>query len=140
MGVTPDRARDLLEPYARRCERDVYFSHMAQEAHNESLARQARKTILVTAGVPRNPAVAVKLSSTAPPASGSLAARLSDALAPVDAGPAVHDPAMDTEPLVAPSVPPASTSTPIDVDKATASPSSHDIGTDTSTIYFDKTP
>ena len=67
-GVTPDRARDLLELYARRRERDVYFSHTAQEAHNESLARQARKTILVTAGAPRNPAVAVELSC--PPSVG----------------------------------------------------------------------
>ena len=140
VGVTPDRARDLLKPYARRRERDVYFSHTAQEAHNKSLARQARKTILVTAGAPRNPTVAVELSSTAPPASGSLAARLSNAPAPVDAGPAVHDPAMDTEPTVAPSVPPTSTSTPMDVDEATASPSSRDVGTDTSAIYFDKTP
>ena len=139
-GVTPDRARDLLEPYARRREHDVYFSHTAQEAHNETLARQARKTILVTAGVPHNPAVAVKLSSTAPPASGSLAAQLSDAPAPVDARPAVHDPAMDTEPTVAPSVPPASTSTPMDVDEAAASPSSRDVRTDMSAIYLDKTP
>ena len=57
VGVTPNRARDLLELYARRREHDVYFSHTAQEAHNESLARQACKTILVTAGAPRNPAV-----------------------------------------------------------------------------------
>ena len=65
----------------------------------------------------KNPAVAVELSLTA-----------------------VHDPAMDTEPTVAPSVPPASTSTPMDVDEATASPSSCDIRTDTSAIYFDRTP
>ena len=74
VGVTPDRARDLLEPYAHCRKRDVYFSHMAQEAHNESLAKQACKTILVTVGVPRNPTIAVEHSLTAPPMSGSLAA------------------------------------------------------------------
>ena len=73
-GVTPDRAHDLLKPYACCCKRDMYFSHMAQEAHNESLSRQARKTILVTVGVPRNPTIAVEHSSTAPQTSGSLAA------------------------------------------------------------------
>ena len=54
-GVMPNRAHDLLEPYARRHERNMYFSHMAQEAHNESHAKQACKAILVTVGAPRNP-------------------------------------------------------------------------------------
>ena len=119
----PDRDRDLLEPYARRCEHDVYFSHMAQEAHNESLTKQARKTILVTVGVPRNPTIAVEHRSTAPPTSGSLAARLFDVPASVDAGLAAHDSTMDTELVAAPLVPPASTSAPMDVDEAAASPS-----------------
>ena len=48
-------------------------------AHNESCVKQAHKTILVTVGVPRNPTMAVEHSSTAPPMSGSLAARLSNA-------------------------------------------------------------
>ena len=68
----PDRARNFLELYARRCEHNVYFSHMAQEAHNESLAKQAHKTILVTMGVPCNPTIAVAHSSTTLPMSGSL--------------------------------------------------------------------
>ena len=122
-GVTPDRARDLLELYARHRKRDVYFSHMAQEAHNESCAKQACKTILVTVGAPRNPTTAVEHSLTAPPMSGSLAARLSDAPASVDARLAVHDSTMDTEHSAAPLVPPASTSTPMDVDEAAALPS-----------------
>ena len=138
-GVTPDRARDLLEPYARHHERDVYFSHTAQEAHNKSHAKQARKTILVIVGAPRNPTMAVEHSSAAPPTSGSLAARLSDVPASVDAGLAVHDSTMDTEQSAAPLVPPASTSTPMDVDEAAASPSGRDIGMDMSAIYFDKT-
>ena len=140
VGVTPNRAHDLLKPYARRCEHDVYFSHMAQEAHNESLAKQARKTILVTVGMPCNPTIAVEHSSTAPLMSGSLTAQLSDVLASVDAGLAAHDSAMDTELSAAPLVPPASTSAPMDVDEAAASPSGRDIGMDTSAIYFDKTP
>ena len=74
VGVTPDRAHNLLEPYTHRREHDVYFSHMAQEAHNKTFARQARMTILVTVGVPCNPTVTVKHSSTAPPMSGSKAA------------------------------------------------------------------
>ena len=74
-GVMPDRARDFLKPYARRHECDVYFSHMAQEVHNESRAKQACKTILVTMGAPRNPTTAVEHSLTAPPpTSGNLAA------------------------------------------------------------------
>ena len=136
----PDRAHNLLKLYAHCCKRDVYLNHMAQEAHNKSLARQAHKTILVTMGVPCNPTIAVEHSSTAPPTSGSLAARLSNVLAPVDTGPAVHDPTMDTELTAAPPVPPTSTSTPMDVDEAPASPSGRDIGMDTSAIYFDKTP
>ena len=140
VGVMPDRAHDLLEPYARRRECDVYFSHIAQEAHNESFTRQGCKAILVTVGAPHNPTIAVEHSSTAPPMSGSLAAQLTDAQAPVNAGPTVHDPTMDTEPMVAPPVLPSSTSMPMDVDEATASPSSQDIGTDTSVIYFYKTP
>ena len=128
-GVTPDRVHDLLEPYAHCHKRDVYFSHMAQEAHNESLAKQARKTILVTVGVPRNSTMAVEHSSTAPPTSGSLTARLSDAPASVDTRLAVHDSTMDTEQSEAPLVPPASTSTPMDVDEAAASPSGRDMGT-----------
>ena len=123
VGVMPNRACDLLEPYAHRRKCDVYFSHMAQEVHNESRAKQARKTILVTMGAPRNPTMAVEHSSTAPSMSGSLAARLSDALASVNAGLAVHDSTMDTEHSAAPLVPPASTSTPMDVDEAAASPS-----------------
>ena len=136
----PNRACDLLELYACRCEHDMYFSHTAQEAHNESLARQARKTILVTVGAPRNPTIAVEHSSTAPLMSGSLAAQLSDMPASVDAGLVVHDSTMDTELVVALVVPPASTSAPMDVDEAVASPSGRDIGMDTSAIYFDKTP
>ena len=101
----------------------MYFSHTAQEAHNESRAKQARKTILVTMGAPRNPTMAVEHSSTAPPTSGSLAARLSDMLASVNAGLTVHDSTMDTEQSVAPLVPPVSTSTPMDVDEAAALPS-----------------
>ena len=123
MGVTPDRARDFLELYAHRRECDVYFSHMAQEAHNESCAKQAHKTSLVTVGAPRNPTTAVEHSSTAPPMFGSLTARLSDVPVSVDARLAVHDSTMDTERLAAPLVPPASTSTPMDVDEAAASPS-----------------
>ena len=72
-GVTPDKAHDLLEPYTHHREHDVYFSHTAQEAHNETLARQACKTILVTTGVPHDPTIMVEQSSTAPPSSGSLA-------------------------------------------------------------------
>ena len=139
-GVTPNRAHNLLKPYTRRCERNVYFSHMAQEVHNESLTRQARKTVLVTMGAHRNPTIAVKHSSTTPPMSGSLTARLSDVPAPVDAGLAVHDSTMDTELTAAPPVPPASTSARMDVDEAAASPSGQDIGMDTSAIYFNKTP
>ena len=123
VGVTPDRAHDFLELYTRHCKRDVYFSHTAQEMHNESCAKQARKTILVTVGAPRNPTTAVEHSSTAPPMFGSLTARLSDVPVSVDAGLAVHDSTMDTERLAAPLVPPASTSTPMDVDEAAASPS-----------------
>ena len=33
-GVIPNRACNLLGPYACCCERDMYFSHMAQSAHN----------------------------------------------------------------------------------------------------------
>ena len=73
-GVTPDRACDLLKPYAHHCKRDVYFSHTAQEAHNKTLARQARKTILVTVGAPCNPTSIVEHNSTAPLTSGSEAA------------------------------------------------------------------
>ena len=135
VGVMPNRARNLLKLYARHRKHNMYFSHMAQEAHNESRAKQARKTILVTMGT-----MAVEHSSTAPPMSGSLAARLSDVPVSVDAGLAVHDSTMDTKQLAAPLVPPASTSTPMDVDKAAALPSSRDIGTDTSAIYFNKTP
>ena len=121
-------------------QRDMYFSHTAQEAHNESLAKQAHKTILVTMGAPCNPTIAVEHSLTAPPTSGSLTARLSDAPASVNTGLAVHDSTMDTKLSAAPLVPPASTSAPMDVDEAAASPSGQDIGTDTSMIYFDKTP
>ena len=128
----------------------MYFSHTAQEAHNKTLARQARKTILVTVGVPCNPTIAVEHSSTTPPLSGSLAAQLSNAPTPVNAGPSVHDPTMDTKSMVAPPVPPASmvappvppasTSMPMDVDEASATPSGQDIGTDMSVIYINKTP
>ena len=118
----------------------MYFSDTAQEAHNKSLARQAHKTILVTRGAPCNLTIAVEHSSTAPLTSGSLAAQLSDMLAPVNTGPAVNDSTTDTELMAAPVVPPASTSTPMDVDEAAASPSGQDIGMNMSAIYFDKTP
>ena len=139
-GVTPDRAHDFLKLYARHHEHDVYFSHMAQEAHNKSHSKQARKTILVTVGVPCNPTTAVEHSSTAPPTSGSLAARLSNVSVSVNARLAVHDSTMDTEHLAAPLVLPASTSAPMVVDEAAALPSGRDIGPDMSTIYFNKTP
>ena len=139
-GVTPDRARNLLEPYTRRRERNVYFSHTTQEAHNETLSRQARKTILVTVGAPRNPTGTVEHSSTAPSTSGGLATRLSNMLAPVNAGAVVHDPTLDAEPMAAPLVPPVSTSTPMDVDEAPASPSSRDSGMKMPNIYLDNTP
>ena len=65
-GVTPDRARDLLEPYACHCECDMYFSHTAQEAHNKTLTRQAHKTILVTAGHPTTPPLQLSIAQLPP--------------------------------------------------------------------------
>jgi len=54
VGVTPDRARDFLEPYARRHERDVYYSHTAQAAHNRVQSKRDWKTLMASTEGPRH--------------------------------------------------------------------------------------
>jgi len=78
-GVTPDRARDFLEPYTCRRERDVYYSHTAQAAHNRVQSKRDWKNPHGLYGGTRRHTFRGEPSSSAPTHSVGLAARLSAA-------------------------------------------------------------
>ena len=135
MGVTPDRARDFLEPYAHRREQDVYYSHMAQATHNRVQSKRDWKTLMASTEGPATTPSAGEPSSSAPTHSVGLAARLSAAPVPGAASPAHSPMAVDADTTVVPLAPLPPTSTPMDVDDAPVTSTAGDVGMDTSDIY-----
>ena len=105
-GVTPTRARPLLEPYANRRNRGCYYSPKAQVTHDQAEVKRARwarnNSLLASPG-------------TAGPAVGSLAARITTTPVTGVAGPSTA-PILGAPPLVNPSVPLPAMSTSMDVD------------------------
>src|SRR6266481_606359 len=48
VGVTPDRARDWLKPYARRLDTGLIHSPTAREAQNRASAKWTRRQVVVS--------------------------------------------------------------------------------------------